>query len=71
MLSSLLRKVTPSRKWPNILQVTEASVYGRQKLYREGGLASLSTKIVSGRRPLLSDAQFLAGRNSTRHPAAA
>jgi transposase len=41
----------------NILQVTEASIYGWQKDYREGGLAALSTKIASGRKRLLTDAQ--------------
>jgi transposase len=37
------------------LRVTEASAYGWQKSYREGGLAPLSTKIASGRKLLLSD----------------
>jgi transposase len=36
----------------NILQVAEASVYGRQKAYQKGGLAALSTKIASGRKRL-------------------
>jgi transposase len=43
----------------NILQVTEVTVYSWQKDYREGGLAALSTKIASGRKSLLSDAQML------------
>jgi transposase len=43
----------------NIFEVTESSVYGWQKLYREGGLAALSTKIASGRKKLLSDKQLL------------
>jgi len=47
------------REVADILQVTEASVYGWQKLYQEGGLAALSTKIASGRKSLLSDAQLL------------
>ena len=42
-----------------IFDVTESSVYGWQKLYREGGLAALSTKIASGRKKLLSDKQLL------------
>ena len=42
-----------------IFEVTESSVYGWQKLYREGGLAALSTKIASGRKKLLSDKQLL------------
>jgi transposase len=42
-----------------ILDVTESSVYGWQKTYREGGLAALSTKIASGRKRLLSDKQML------------
>jgi len=42
-----------------ILNVTESSVYGWQKAYREGGLAELSTKIASGRKRLLSDKQLL------------
>jgi transposase len=42
-----------------ILQVTESSVYGWQAAYRKGGLASLSTKIASGRKSLLSDEQML------------
>ena len=40
--------------------VTESSVYGWQKSYREGGLAALSTKIASGRKRLLTDKQMLA-----------
>lgn len=47
------------REVANILQVTEAAVYGWQKSYQEGGLASLSTKIASGRKRLLSDEQML------------
>lgn len=47
------------REVANILQVTEASVYGWQKAYQEGGLAALSTKIASGRKRLLSDEQML------------
>lgn len=47
------------REVANILQVTEASVYGWQKSYQEGGLAALSTKIASGRKRLLSDEQML------------
>jgi transposase len=43
----------------NILQVAESSVYGWQKEYREGGLGALSTKIASGRKRLLTDAQML------------
>src|SRR6266571_3387433 len=39
-----------------ILNVTESSVYGWQKAYREGGLAELSTKIASGRKRLLYQA---------------
>src|SRR2546427_4703554 len=42
-----------------IFNVTESSVYGWQKLYREGGLAALSTKIASGRKKLLSDKELL------------
>ncbi len=42
-----------------ILNVTESSVYGWQKAYREGGLAALSTKIASGRKRLLTDKQML------------
>lgn len=42
-----------------ILDVTQSSVYGWQKMYREGGLAALSTKIASGRKPLLTDKQLL------------
>ena len=42
-----------------IFDVTESSVYGWQKLYREGGLAALSTKIASGRKKLLSDKHLL------------
>lgn len=42
-----------------ILDVTESSVYGWQRTYREGGLAALSTKIASGRKRLLSDKQML------------
>jgi len=42
-----------------IFDVTESTVYGWQKLYREGGLAALSTKIASGRKKLLSDKQLL------------
>ena len=47
------------REVANILQVTEASVYGWQKAYQEGGLAALSTRIASGRKRLLSDEQML------------
>jgi transposase len=47
------------REVANILQVTEASVYGWQKAYQKGGLAELSTKIASGRKRLLSDEQML------------
>jgi transposase len=47
------------REVADILEVTEASVYGWQKLYQGGGLAALSTKIASGRKPLLSDAHLL------------
>ena len=47
------------REVANILQVTEASVYGWQKAYQEGGLAALSTKVASGRKRLLSDEQML------------
>ncbi len=36
-----------------IFDVTESSVYGRQKMCRAGGLAALSTKIASGRKKLL------------------
>ena len=50
----------------NILQVTEATVYGWQKDYRKGGLAALSTKIASGRKRLLTDAQMLELRRSLR-----
>lgn len=50
----------------NILQVTEATVYGWQKDYRAGGLAALSTKIASGRKRLLSDAQMLELRRCLR-----
>ena len=42
-----------------IFNVTESSVYGWQKAYREGGLAALSTKIASGRKRLLADKQML------------
>jgi transposase len=42
-----------------IFDVTESSVYGWQKAYREGGLAALSTEIASGRKRLLSDKQML------------
>src|SRR6266581_3399648 len=42
-----------------IFNVTESSVYGWQKAYREGGLAALSTKIASGRKRLLTDKQML------------
>jgi transposase len=42
-----------------IYNVTESSVYGWQKAYREGGLAALSTKIASGRKRLLTDKQML------------
>src|SRR5260370_28813217 len=42
-----------------IFNVTESSVYGWQKAYRDGGLAELSTKIASGRKRLLSDKQLL------------
>ena len=42
-----------------ICNVTESSVYGWQKAYREGGLAALSTKIASGRKRLLTDKQML------------
>src|SRR5512142_1138596 len=42
-----------------ICNVTESSVYGWQKAYREGGLAVLSTKIASGRKRLLTDKQLL------------
>lgn len=55
----LITQGRTKREVANILQVTEAAVYGWQKLYREGGLAALSTKIASGRKSLLSDAQFL------------
>jgi transposase len=47
------------REVANVLQVTEASVYGWQKAYQEGGLAALSTRIASGRKRLLSDEQML------------
>jgi transposase len=50
-----------------ILGVAESSVYGWQKDYREGGLAALSTKIASGRKPLLSDAQMLELARCLRH----
>jgi transposase len=43
----------------NILQVAESSIYVWQKEYRQGGLAALSTKIASGRKRLLTDAQML------------
>jgi transposase len=43
----------------NILGVAESSIYVWQKDYRTGGLAALSTKIASGRKPLLSDAQMI------------
>lgn len=46
-------------KVARILDVTESSVYGWQKAYREDGLAALSTKIASGRKRLLSDKQLL------------
>ena len=42
-----------------IFNITESSVYGWQKSYREGGLAALSTKIASGRKRLLTDQQML------------
>ena len=42
-----------------IFDVTESSVYGWQKAYRDGGLAALSTKIASGRKRLLGDKQLL------------
>jgi len=42
-----------------ILGVAESSIYVWQKDYREGGLAALSTKIASGRKPLLSDKQMV------------
>ena len=42
-----------------ICNVTESSVYGWQKSYREGGLAALSAKIASGRKRLLTDKQML------------
>jgi transposase len=42
-----------------ILTVTESSVYGWQKAYRERGLAALSTKIAAGRKSLLTDRQML------------
>jgi transposase len=42
-----------------IFNITESSVYGWQKAYREGGLAALSTKIASGRKRLLTDKQML------------
>lgn len=42
-----------------ILQVAESSVYAWQKAYRDGGLAALSTKIASGRKPLLGDEEML------------
>jgi transposase len=42
-----------------ILGVAESSIYVWQKDYREGGLAALSTKIASGRKSLLSDAQMI------------
>ncbi|SRR6266568_2792780 len=42
-----------------IFDVTESSVYGWQKAYRDGGLGALSTKIASGRKKLLSDKQLL------------
>lgn len=42
-----------------ILNVAESSVYAWQKKYRDGGLAEISTKIASGRAPLLSDEQML------------
>lgn len=42
-----------------IFNVTESSVYGWQKAYREGGLAALSTRIASGRKRLLTDKQML------------
>jgi transposase len=47
------------REVANILQVTEAAVYGWQKAYQEGGLAALSTKIASGRKRLLSEEQMI------------
>jgi len=42
-----------------IFDVTESSIYGWQKAYRDGGLRALSTKIASGRKKLLSDKQLL------------
>jgi transposase len=42
-----------------MLGVAESSVYVWQKDYRKGGLAAISTKIASGRKPLLSDRQMI------------
>jgi len=55
----LIEQGYTKREVAHILQVTEASVYAWQKAYQSGGLASLSTKIASGRRRLLSDGQLL------------
>lgn len=55
----LIEQGYTKREVANILQVTEAAVYGWQKSYQEGGLAALSTKIASGRKRLLSDEQML------------
>src|SRR3979409_249450 len=41
------------------LGVSRSSVFEWQKKYREGGLASLSTKFASGRPTFLSDEQML------------
>ena len=55
----LLKQGYTKAQVARILNVTESSVYGWQKAYREGGLAALSTKIASGRKRLLTDKQML------------
>lgn len=42
-----------------MLEVSRASLFAWQKMYREGGLAALSTKFASGRPTILSDDQML------------
>ena len=42
-----------------ILNVAVSSVYAWEQDYKKGGLAALSTKMASGRKPLLSDKQMM------------
>src|SRR5580693_471340 len=55
----LLQQGYTKQEVANILEVAESSVYEWQKKFRQGGLAALSTKIASGRKSLLTDAQLM------------